>query len=140
MYQLNPAGLLVHLQRRHNPTGPPVCSQRCTYNPTGLPLRSQGYTRTQTPNQNAPHNLSPRSWVLCFDTSYLTRDSTTQRVCSPGAGFNPSEFLSPCGLPVSCCLAESVVCSCPSACLCVHLHGLGGARVVFPHPGFLWEA
>jgi len=27
---------------------------------------------------------------------------------------------------------------CPSACLCVHLHGLGGARVVFPRPGSLW--
>jgi len=37
------------------------------------------------------------------------RDSTTQRVCSPGAGFNPPEFWSPCGLPVSCCLATSVV-------------------------------
>jgi len=55
----------------------------------------------------------------CFYTIYLTRDSTDQRVCSPGAGFNPPEFLSPCGLPVSCCLATSVVQSrstgCPSA-------------------------
>ena len=32
-----------------------------------------------------------------------------QCVCSPGARFNPTEFLSPCGLPVSCCLATSVV-------------------------------
>ena len=37
------------------------------------------------------------------------RDSTTQRVCSPGAGFNPPEFWSPCGLPVSCCIATSIV-------------------------------
>ena len=45
--------------------------------------------------------------MLCV--IYLTRDSTAQCVCSPGAGFNPPEFLSPCGLPVSCCLATSVV-------------------------------
>jgi len=45
----------------------------------------------------------------CFYTIYLTRDSTAQHVCSPGAGFNPPEILSPCGLPVSCCLATSVV-------------------------------
>ena len=37
----------------------------------------------------------------CFLTTYLTRDSTAQRVCLPGAGFNPPEFWSPCGLPVS---------------------------------------
>jgi len=40
---------------------------------------------------------------------YLTRDRTAQRVCSPGANFNPLEFLSSCGLPVLCCLATSVV-------------------------------
>ena len=44
-----------------------------------------------------------------FYLIYLTRDSTAQCVCSPGAGFNPPEFPSPCGLPVSCCLATSVV-------------------------------
>jgi len=32
-----------------------------------------------------------------------------QCVSSPGAGFNPPEFGSPCGLPVSCCLDTSVV-------------------------------
>jgi len=30
-------------------------------------------------------------------------------VCSPGEGFNPLEFLLPCGLPVACYLATSVV-------------------------------
>jgi len=45
-----------------------------------------------------------------FYVIYLTSDSTAQCVCSPGAGFNPPEFLSPCGLPVLCCLATSVVC------------------------------
>jgi len=30
-------------------------------------------------------------------------------VCSKGAGFNPPEFWSSCDLPVSCCLATSVV-------------------------------
>jgi len=44
-----------------------------------------------------------------FDVTYLTRDSTAQCVCSPGAGLNPPKFLSPCGLPLSCCLATSVV-------------------------------
>jgi len=93
----------------HNPTGLPVRSQGCNYNPTRLPVRSQGCTRTQTPNHNAPNNFSPPSRVLYFYTTYLTRDSTAQRVCSPGAGFNPPEFLSPCGLPLSCCLATPVV-------------------------------
>jgi len=72
-------------------------------------MRLQGCTCTQPPNQDAPHTLCPPSRVLFFDTSYLTRDSTTQRVCSPCAGFNPPEFLSSYGLPVSCCLAASVV-------------------------------
>jgi len=135
----------------HNPTGLPVRSQGCTYNPTGLPVRSQGCTRTQTPNQDAPLNLSPPSRVLCLYTTYLTRDSTAQCVCSPGAGFNPPEFLSPCGLPVSCCLATSVVRSrstgCPSAgpawsSLTQDLHVSGrhesGIRTVpFPGP---WRA
>jgi len=93
----------------HNPTGLPVRSQGCTYNPSGLPVYSQGCTTTPTPNQDAPHNLFLPSLVLCFYTTYLTRDSTAQRVCSPDAGFNPPDFLSPCGLPVSCCLATSVV-------------------------------
>jgi len=100
------------------------------YNPTGLPVPLQGCTLTQTPDQDASHNLSPVSQVLCFYTIYLSRDSTAQRVCSPGVGFNPPEFLSSCGIPVSCCLATSVV------------RSLGGAWVVFPRPGssWLWEA
>ena len=44
-----------------------------------------------------------------FDVIYLTRDSTAQCVFSQGAGFNPPEFWSPCGLPVSCCIAMSIV-------------------------------
>ena len=104
---------------------------------TGMHLQSHwascaftGMYSHTNPQSRFPHNLSPLSWVLCFYASYLTRDSTTQRVCSPGAGFNPPEFWSPCGLPVSCCLTTSVLWSrstgCPAACLCVHLHGLGG--------------
>jgi len=63
----------------------------------------------------------------------LTWDSTAQRVCSPGAaGFNPPEFLSPCGLPVSCCLAMSVVWSLGGAHVVL---SLGGAHVVLPRPG-----
>jgi len=93
----------------YNPTGLHVHSQGCICNPTGISMPSQGCTLRQTLNQDAPLNLSPPSRVLWFDTIYHTRDSTAQRVCSPDAGFNPSEFLSPCGLPVSCCLATSVV-------------------------------
>jgi len=36
---------------------------------------------------SGPLNLSPPSRVLWFYTVYHTRDSTAQRVCSPGAGF-----------------------------------------------------
>ena len=128
----------------HNPTGLPVRSQGCTYNPSGLSVRSQGCTRTQTPNNDAPHNLSPPSRVLCFYTTYmyLTRDSTAQHVCSPGAGFNPPEFSSPCGLSMSYCLAMSVVRSeGPAWCsLAQDLYGSGrpesGIRTV-PLPGTL---
>jgi len=78
-----------------------------------------------------PSPSPPCRFLYSIYTIYLTRDSTAQRVCSPGAGFNPPEFLPPCGLPVSYCLATSVVRSrstgCPSA--------FGGARVVFPRPG-----
>jgi len=40
IYQRNPAGLLVLLQRQYNPTGLPVRSQGCIINPTGLPVHS----------------------------------------------------------------------------------------------------
>jgi len=50
----------------HNPTGLPVRSQGCTCNPTGLPVHSQGCALTQTSNQDAPHNFSHPSRVLCF--------------------------------------------------------------------------
>jgi len=128
----------------HNPTGLPVRSQGCTYNPTGLPVRSQGCTRTQTPNipnQDAPHNLSPPSRVLCLYTTYLTRDNTAQRVCLPGAGFNPPKILWPCGLPVSCCLATSVVRSwrgprgLPSPRIFMVLGCMRAAFIPSPSPG-----
>jgi len=124
----------------HNPTGLPVLSQGCTYTPNGLLVHSQGCTCTPTPNQDAPHNLSPPFQVLCFYSIYLTRDNTAQRVCSPGAGFNPPEFVSPCGLPVSCCLATSVVRSrrgprgLPSLRIFMVLGGMKAAFVPSPFP------
>jgi len=108
-------------------------------------VRSQGSTLTQPPHQDFPLNLSTPSRVLCFYTTYLTRDSTALRVCSPGAGFNPPEFLSPCGLPVSCCLATSVVRSrrgprgLPSPRIFMFLGGMKAAFVPFPSPG-PWRA
>jgi len=81
IHQLNPAGLLVHLQRQYNPSGLPVRSQGCTYNPTGLPVRSQGCTLRQTPNRNSPLNLSPPSWVLCF-MLYILQETARLSVCA----------------------------------------------------------
>jgi len=68
IHQLNPARLLVHLQRQYNPSGLPVRSQGYTSNPTGLPVRSQGCTLRKTPNQTSPPNLSPHIGfcVLCY--------------------------------------------------------------------------
>jgi len=109
-----------------------VCSPGAGFNPPEF-FGHLRCTLPHHPNQDDLHNLSPLSQIL-FYTIYLTRDSTTQCACSPGAGFNPPEFWSICGLPVSCCLSTSVVrsrsTSCPSA--------FGGARVVFPHPGSSW--
>jgi len=51
----------------HSSTGLPVRSQGCTYTPTGISIPSQGCTLRQTPNQDAPLNLSPPSQVLCFN-------------------------------------------------------------------------
>jgi len=56
------------------------------------------------PSTFSPH---PGFYVLCY-TCYK-RQHGSLCVCSPGAGFNPLEFLSPCGLSVSCCLATSRV-------------------------------
>jgi len=79
-----------------------------------------------------PSTFPPISGSL-FYVIYLTRDSTAQCVCSPGVGFNPPEFMSPCGLTVSCCLATSVVQSRNSkrlvapprvfVCICMDLAG-----------------
>ena len=96
----NPTGLPVHT---HNPTGLPVRSQGCTYNPTGLPVRSESPPRAL----RDPPFIQCLVTVLCFYIIFLTRDSTAQRVCLPGAGFNPPNFLSSCGLPVSCCQIHS---------------------------------
>jgi len=72
------------------------------------PCAFTGYTLRQTPNQNFAQPFHPIP-ASVFYIIYLTRDTTAQCVCSPGAGFIPPEFWSPCGLPVSCCLATSVV-------------------------------
>jgi len=126
IHQLNPAGLLVNLQRQYNPTGLPVRPQAlsgihpqshwspCAF--TGIHLQSHWapcsftgmYPHTNPQSTCPPHPFSPIPGSM-FYTTYVTRDSRTQRVCSPGAGFNPPEFVSPCGLPVSCCFATSVV-------------------------------
>ena len=93
----------------HNPSGLPERSQGCTYNPTGLPVRSQGCTLRQTPSQDVPLNLSPPSRVLCF-ILYILQETAPLSVCNRQVlGLNPPEFLLPCDLPVSCCLAMSLV-------------------------------
>jgi len=61
------------------------------------------------PQSKSPPQPFPPIPGSMFYVMYLTRDSTALCVCSPGAGFNPPEFLSSCGLHVSCCLATSVV-------------------------------
>jgi len=93
------------LQRQYNLTSLPVRSKGCTYNLTVLPVRSQGCTLTQTPNQDAPLDLSPPSRVLRFYTIYLTRDSMAKSACSRCRVQSPGKFC----LPLSCCLATSVV-------------------------------
>ena len=56
----------------------PAPVSECTFNP-----------QSRCP----PPSPFPPSRVLCLIyVIYLTRDSTAQRVCSPGAGFNPPEF------------------------------------------------
>jgi len=99
---------------------------------------SYGTNKPPLPNPSFPYETKfwksqytikfSKNSIHYFYTTYLTRDSTAQCVCSPDAGFNPLEFLSPCGLPVLWCLATSVV--------------LGGDHVVFPRPGssWFWEA
>jgi len=71
------------------------------------------HPQTNPQSKFPPQSFPPIPGSMSYVT-YLTRDSTAQCVCPPGAGFNPPEFLSPellspCGLPVSCCLAASVV-------------------------------
>jgi len=82
-------------------------------NPTGHPVRSQAHSGIHPQSHWSPCAFTgalaiPRG-SLCVSTTYLTRDSSARRVCSPSAGFNPPEFLSPCCLPVWCCLATSPV-------------------------------
>jgi len=85
------------------------------------------------PQSNFPPQPFPPYRVLCF-MLYILQE-TAQCVCSPGAGFNPLEFLSPCGLPVSCCLATSVLQSRnskrlvppPRVCVCICMDSAGPA-------------
>jgi len=114
-----------------NPTGHPVRSQAlsgihpqshwslCAF--TGMHLKSH-WDLYAFAGIHPQTTINPQSWCppqpfppipgfmfLYQISSSLRRDSTAQHVCSSGAGFNPSEFWSPCGLPVSCCLTTSVV-------------------------------
>jgi len=73
-----------------------------------IPLGSLCIHR-DAPSHKPPINMPPQTFALIPLKKYLTRDSTSQRVYSPGAGFNPQEFSSPCDLPMFCCLATSVV-------------------------------
>jgi len=73
------------------------------------PCAFTGYTLRQPPNQNSPLNLSPPSWLLCF-MLYILQETARLSVCARQVrGSILRNFLSPCGLPVSCCLATSVV-------------------------------
>ena len=102
----------------HNPTGLPVLSQRCTYNPVGLPVPVQGCTLTQIPNQDAPQNLSPPS-----------QETARPSVCAGQVRSSiPGIFVAlwPTCVLLPSCLATSAV------------RSLGGACVVFPHPGSSW--
>jgi len=132
MHQLNSAGLLVHLQRQYNPSVPCVLTEiylqshwaPCAF--TGI------HSQTNPQSKFPPQPFPPGSM---FYVTYLTRDSTDQCVYSPGAGFNPPEFLSSCGLPVLCCLATSVVRSrnskrlvaTPSVYVCICMESAGPA-------------
>ena len=66
------------------------------------------HPQTNPQSKYPPQPFTPIQGSI-FCTTNLTRDSTAQCVCSPGVGFNLLEFLSSCGLPVSCCLAMPVV-------------------------------
>jgi len=63
-----------------NPNGP-VRSQECTYNFTGLLVCSQGCNRTQTPNQDTPHNLSPPPGFHVF-ILHILQETTRPSVCA----------------------------------------------------------
>ena len=97
-------------------------------------------SKMSQPPQPFPPILASMFYVI-----YLTTDSTAQCVCSPGAGFKPPEFLSPCGLPVSCCLATSVVRSRNSDRLvappCVYVCiGMDSAVPAWSSSLWFWEA
>ena len=70
--------------------------------------------------------------------------STAQRVCSPGAGFNPPEILSLRGLPVLCGPAKSVIVrwgprGLPSPRIFMFLGGMNAVFVPSHSPG-PWRA
>jgi len=138
-----PDGLLVHLGTlcvhrpsqgyTHNPPGLPVRLQGCTC--TGISMPSHGRTLRQTPNQDVPGPQPFPPILGSMFLHYLSYKRQHGSACVLArCGVQSSWILSPCGLPVSCCLATSVVRSCSPGCP----SALGGARVVFPHPGSLW--
>jgi len=102
------------------------------------------------PSHQPPIKLPPTTFLphtrfyvfilhILFIQHNRVRDSTAQRVCSPGAGFNPPEKFSPYGLPVSCCLAVTVV---QSHETCIHTVpsrdlGVRGASIVRCGPSCL---
>ena len=90
----------------HNPTGLPVRSQGCSCNPTEISMPSQGCT--QTPIKMPPSTFLPHSRLYVF-ILYILQETARLSVCARQVRDSILRiFLSPCGLPVSCCLATSV--------------------------------
>ena len=117
---VNPAGLLV-ISRDSTIPLVSLCVHRDA--PT-IPVGSLCIHR-DAPSHKPPIKMHPSTFlphprfsVFILPVVHLTRDSTAQRVCSPGAGFNPPDFLSPCGLPVSRYVTSPVASTgCPSVLL-----------------------
>jgi len=154
-----------------NPTGHPVLSQAqsgihpqshwspCAF--TGMHLQSHWapcaftgmYPHTNPQSRCPPQPFSPIPGpMFLYYISYKRQHGSA--CVSPGAGFNPPEFLLPCGLPVSCCLATSVVRSLSTGCplrarrgprglppprIFMFLGGMKAAFVLSPSPG-PWRA
>ena len=111
------------------------------------------YPDTNPQSRCPPQPFSPiPGSMFLYYVSYKRQHGSA--CVSPGAGFNPPEFLLPCGLPVSCCLATSVVRSLSTGCPLRARRGprglpsprtfmfLGGMKAAFvpsPSPG-PWRA